>query len=171
MDSVLTVKDADAITYPVVDAQAYVAEAKTVLVLDPNDPAVVFTGDDNGVVTIPVPSTHVVSNSNDVLGAVSVTNIAALTFETTVTQVISTLAQAPAPSYYGRVTWIDLVANWSDIPMFVVSLTGGDVWEYTYTGGDVLYRFIGSEPYSDAFYRTFDGSTLSDLVLARGMTL
>lgn len=171
MDSVLTVKDADAITYPIVDAQAFVAGNDTVLVLDADDPAAVITGADNSVVTIPVLDTFVVSNNNDVLGAVSVTNIAAVTFETTVTQVISTLAQAPAPSYYGRVTWIDLVANWSDIPMFVVSLTGGDVWEYTYTGGDTLYRFIGSEPYSDAFYRSFDGSTLSDLVLARGMTL
>lgn len=66
-------------------------------------------------------------------------------------------------------TWIEYVANWAAPPTLIGSVAQGDVWEYTYTGGGVLYRVISADPYADAFYTTFDGSTATGLVTERSM--
>lgn len=65
-------------------------------------------------------------------------------------------------------TWIDYAAGFSAVPTFVESITGGDVYQYTY-GSTTLYRFVGTT--EDSFYRNFSSPTLSDLVVSRGLSI
>jgi len=66
-------------------------------------------------------------------------------------------------------TWDYLVTNWSVEPSLNTTLAGGEVLNYT-LNGTTRYRFVPTtyNPTQDAFYATFDGTTLSNLVAKRG---
>lgn len=66
--------------------------------------------------------------------------------------------------------WIDYVSNYASSPVFEASIAAGDVYRYSYING-TLYRLIGSNPYSDRFYNSFNGSAVSGLVIERQMAI
>ena len=66
--------------------------------------------------------------------------------------------------------WGDYATNWSSAPVFEATISAGDVYRYSFSDG-TLYRLIGSSPYSDAFYSEFDGTSVSGLVVERGMSV
>lgn len=76
---------------------------------------------------------------------------------------------------YGRnngewvINWEYLATNWTTEPTLNTSITGGDVYNYT-LNGTTRYRFVPStyDATQDAFYKSFDGTTLSELIIARG---
>lgn len=63
-------------------------------------------------------------------------------------------------------SWIEYLSGTTQTPEFLSSIDEGDVWRYTYKE-EILYRLIPTNPYKDAFYRIFDGTTVSDLVSIR----
>lgn len=66
-------------------------------------------------------------------------------------------------------TWEYLVANWSVEPSLNTAIAGGDVYDYT-LNGTTRYRFVPTtyDPTQDAFYESFDGTTLTTLITKRG---
>jgi len=66
-------------------------------------------------------------------------------------------------------TWEYYAANWSAEPAFNSNITGGAVYDYT-LDGVTRYRFVPVpyDPTQDAFYSTFSGGVLSDIIIARG---
>jgi len=66
-------------------------------------------------------------------------------------------------------TWEYLVYNWSSEPVLNATIAGGDVYDYE-LDGVTRYRFVPN-PYDstqDAFYSDFDGTNLTNLIVARG---
>jgi len=66
-------------------------------------------------------------------------------------------------------TWDGLALQWSAPPSLVATIAAGQVWAYL-LAGVTRYRLIPS-PYvaaNDAFYTNFDGTTLSNPIIARG---
>jgi len=66
-------------------------------------------------------------------------------------------------------TWEYLVYNWSSEPTLNAAIVGGDVYDYE-LDGVTRYRFVPN-PYDsthDAFYSDFDGTNLTNLIVARG---
>jgi len=70
------------------------------------------------------------------------------------------------------ITWGGLVAIWTAEPTLEASITGGDVYKYTY-GSTIYYRFVPDtyDSTEDKFYTTFSNPTLSGLVATRGASL
>lgn len=66
-------------------------------------------------------------------------------------------------------TWLGLVTGWSSAPMLIDTIADGQVWEYNYSGGITYYRLVPTGSGADAFYSTFSGGVLSDLVVAKGV--
>lgn len=67
--------------------------------------------------------------------------------------------------------YTDYIMGVSEEPVRLLSDASGDVWSYTY-GATTLYRFIpAGNPYGEGFYRDFDGSVVSNLVLARAIQI
>jgi hypothetical protein len=66
-------------------------------------------------------------------------------------------------------SWEYLVANWSVIPTFNAAITGGDVYNYE-LNGTLRYRFVPTTytPTQDAFYSTFNGTSVTGLITKRG---
>ena len=66
-------------------------------------------------------------------------------------------------------SWVSLVMNWSTEPTLNAEIIGGEVYDYI-NNGVTRYRFIPNpyNPLQDAFYSSFDGSTLSSLIVTRG---
>jgi hypothetical protein len=67
-------------------------------------------------------------------------------------------------------TWIDYAAGYSQEPTLLNTIAEGDVYEYTYPDG-TLYRLITSSPYTDSFYKAYNGSAVSNLVISRGLSV
>jgi hypothetical protein len=68
-----------------------------------------------------------------------------------------------------QLRWSDLVTQWDVTPALSATIAAGSVYDYT-LDGVTRYRLVPS-PYSpagDAFYATFAGGVLSNLVAARG---
>lgn len=65
--------------------------------------------------------------------------------------------------------WGYLVANWSVEPTLNASITDGDVYNYE-LNGTLRYRFVPSTytPTQDAFYTSFDGTSVTGLITKRG---
>lgn len=66
--------------------------------------------------------------------------------------------------------WISLATNWTIEPTLIKNISGGEVYEYIYNGGDLtLYRYITSDGTIDSFYESFDSvnDILDDLVTTR----
>ena len=68
-------------------------------------------------------------------------------------------------------TWIDLATGWNAEPVLHTALAGGDVYTYTFNNGGPYYRYIADDGSIDAFYESFDGVTLSGLVVEKEITL
>jgi hypothetical protein len=66
-------------------------------------------------------------------------------------------------------SWGYLVANWSVIPTLNTAITGGDVYNYE-LNGILRYRFVPTiyTPTQDAFYTSFDGTSVTGLITKRG---
>lgn len=65
-------------------------------------------------------------------------------------------------------TWIYYVSTWDIPPEFIENVTGGAVYRYT-QDATIRYRFVPSPyvPSQDAFYSTYNNSTLSGLIISR----
>ena len=61
-------------------------------------------------------------------------------------------------------TWTDLATGWNTEPVFNMTLAGGDVYDYSYDGPAIYYRYIANDGSEDAFYENFDGVNLTGLV-------
>ena len=69
-------------------------------------------------------------------------------------------------------TWGGLAVIWTEEPTLEASITGGDVYKYTY-GTTIYYRFV-PDPYDsteDKFYSSFSNPTLSGLIATRGASI
>lgn len=66
-------------------------------------------------------------------------------------------------------TWDFLKDTWSIEPNLNTTLANGDVYNYT-LNNITRYRFVPTvyNPTQDAFYESFDGSTLTNLIITRG---
>ena len=72
-------------------------------------------------------------------------------------------------------TWRQLVME-SETNGTATAITGGNVYTYTYLPIGTIYRFVTTatkaptnpSPVEAAFYGTFDGTTLGDLIATRG---
>lgn len=62
-----------------------------------------------------------------------------------------------------KLQWSDYAIGYSISPTLVTTIAEGSVYLYTYTNG-TLYRLVPSGSEVDAFYKNFNGSTLSGLV-------
>lgn len=65
-------------------------------------------------------------------------------------------------------TWIYYVSTWDNPPEFIEDISGGSVYRYT-QDAIIRYRFVPSPyvPSQDAFYSTYNDSTLSGLIISR----
>jgi len=65
-------------------------------------------------------------------------------------------------------TWIYYVSTWDNPPEFIEDISGGSVYRYT-QDAIIRYRFVPSPyvPSQDAFYNTYNDSTLSGLIISR----
>jgi hypothetical protein len=66
-------------------------------------------------------------------------------------------------------SWGFYSTHWDTEPQFVANITNGAVYSYTYNSV-TRYRFVPTTYDStlDSFYSTFDGTTLSGLIVSRG---
>lgn len=81
-------------------------------------------------------------------------------------------AQGPAGAdgNAGDPQWIDYALSYSSTPVFNTVFNGGDVYTYKYNNDTLtLYRYIS--PTEDAFYDSFDGLTLGNLLANKQITL
>ena len=68
-------------------------------------------------------------------------------------------------------TWTDLATGWNTEPVFNMTLAGGDVYDYSYDGPAIYYRYIANDGSEDAFYENFDGVNLTNLVKQKKITI
>ncbi len=72
-------------------------------------------------------------------------------------------------------SWIALASQWQAAPTLAGTIALGDVYTYTYddgaSGTTTRYRLVPStySPTTDAFYKGFDGTNLTELVTTRAM--
>ena len=66
-------------------------------------------------------------------------------------------------------TWEYFASNWSTEPTFNSAITNGGVYNYT-LNGVTRYRFVPTtyNPTQDAFYESFDGTALTNIITKRG---
>jgi hypothetical protein len=72
------------------------------------------------------------------------------------------------------VDWMTLVRGYNTTPILLASIGGGDVYTYVYNygvGTITYYRFISTDGSTDAFYTSFNGTSLSGLVASKSITL
>lgn len=71
--------------------------------------------------------------------------------------------------YLRKHNWKDLVTGFDSEPKTIANISLGEVMEYKYSNGNLLYRLI-PEPYKtelDNFYKDFDGLTLTNIIAER----
>jgi hypothetical protein len=69
-------------------------------------------------------------------------------------------------------SWIDLTTGWSSEPTVIASIPSGQVLSYKYNFDSVTYyRLVPNSGLGDAFYSSFDGSTLSGLIKVKEITV
>jgi hypothetical protein len=67
-------------------------------------------------------------------------------------------------------TWTDYATGFSEEPVLTATIAEGDVYTYTYQNS-TLYRLVPSGLSVDSFYTTFDGTTLSGLVVSKTVNI
>ena len=65
-----------------------------------------------------------------------------------------------------KLQWIDYASGYSSEPTLLETIADGDVYQYTYTNG-TLYRLVPSGAAVDSFYKRFENSVLSGLVIQK----
>lgn len=92
-----------------------------------------------------------------------------VTNDLTVTDTVS------AKFYQGTILdWMTLVRGYKTTPTLLQTIGGGEVYTYTFatTGTDkTYYRYIATDGSEDAFYGTFSGGVLSNLITTKKITL
>jgi len=71
-------------------------------------------------------------------------------------------------------SWINLVTGFSQEPTLTATIFTGQVWSYVFTtdtGTVTYYRLVPSGSDDDAFYETFDGVSVSDLIISKPLTI
>lgn len=75
----------------------------------------------------------------------------------------------------GTPGWMDLARRYKIPPIFNSTIVGGDVFTYVYETTDgpdaTYYRYVAADYSIDAFYATFDGSSVSDLIAEKKIYL
>jgi hypothetical protein len=76
------------------------------------------------------------------------------------------------PAGIAIASWARFATAWTVAPVFNSSISGGDVYDYTY-GSTTYYRFVPSayDPSQDAFYDTFSSGLLSGEIANRGYSI
>ena len=72
------------------------------------------------------------------------------------------------------VDWMSLVRGYNTTPTLNTTLAGGEVYNYVFTSSPTnktYYRYIATDGSDDAFYSSFNGSTLSGLVARKAITI
>lgn len=72
------------------------------------------------------------------------------------------------------VDWMTLVRGYKTTPTLNATIATGEVWNYVYTSSPsdkTYYRFIATDGSEDAFYASFNGTTVSNLIARKGITL
>jgi hypothetical protein len=66
-------------------------------------------------------------------------------------------------------SWSFYTLHWDSNPQFIANITNGTVYSYTYNSV-TRYRFVPTTYDStlDSYYSTFNGTTLSGLIVSRG---
>jgi len=92
-----------------------------------------------------------------------------VTNDLTVTDTVS------AKFYQGTILdWMTLVRGYKTTPTLLQTIAGGDVYTYVFAtaGADqTYYRYIATDGSEDAFYGTFSGGVLSNLITTKKITL
>lgn len=85
------------------------------------------------------------------------------------TNAFTDLDKAKLDSIDLSLTWRQLVLEWSNSPTELAQVVGGTVFSYV-LDGVTRYRFVPNpyNPELDAFYESFDGAVLSNLIAVRG---
>lgn len=72
------------------------------------------------------------------------------------------------------VDWMTLVRGYKATPTLNTTIATGEVWNYVYTSSPsdkTYYRFIATDGSEDAFYASFNGTAVSNLIARKGITL
>jgi hypothetical protein len=72
------------------------------------------------------------------------------------------------------VDWMTLVRGYTTTPTLLATIGTGDVYTYVYNSSPsniTYYRFIATDGSTDAFYTSFNGTSLSGLVASKSITL
>jgi hypothetical protein len=72
------------------------------------------------------------------------------------------------------VDWMTLVRGYNTTPTLLATLGTGDVYTYIYNSSPsniTYYRYIATDGSVDAFYSSFNGTTVSGLVASKSITL
>lgn len=72
------------------------------------------------------------------------------------------------------VDWMTLVRGYKTTPTLNTTIATGEVWNYVYASSPsdkTYYRFIATDGSEDAFYASFNGTAVSNLVARKGITL
>lgn len=171
-NAVVATVNTEAVLYPDVDPTAVSAKTDHVLVVEADDTDIVSTIAPQ-IVTLASLQVSVVAPPGENVQAVGIENTQFLLTDNTSIQVVGlNITGIPTldPDTPAR-NWIDYVANWraDTIPVKISTIAAGDVYQYTFADGSLLYRLVGSDPYTDGFYQNWDGSAVSGLVLNRAM--
>lgn len=67
------------------------------------------------------------------------------------------------------ITWINYVSEWTAPPVLNATIPSGSVYAYSNAQLGQIFRLVPNpyDPAVDAFYSTFDGTNLSDLITTR----
>jgi hypothetical protein len=72
------------------------------------------------------------------------------------------------------VDWMTLVRGYNTTPTLLATIGTGDVYTYVYNSSPsniTYYRYIATDGRTDAFYTSFNGTSLSGLVASKSITL
>ena len=67
-----------------------------------------------------------------------------------------------------------LVRGYNTTPTLNTTIGTGEVWNYVYTSSPsdkTYYRFIATDGSEDAFYASFNGTAVSNLIARKGITI
>jgi hypothetical protein len=70
--------------------------------------------------------------------------------------------------------WMTLVRGYKSVPTLSATLASGKVYSYLYASqpsDKAYYRFIATDGSEDSFYASFDGTSLSNIVAKKAITL
>jgi hypothetical protein len=72
------------------------------------------------------------------------------------------------------INWITLVRGYKTAPTLLTTIGTGEVYSYVYTSSPsdkTYYRFVATDGSEDSFYASFNGTTLSNLVARKAITI